>query len=321
MSDKKKILIIQPIHKAGIDLLENHPKFEFEVIENIDSENIVSKISECDALSIRTAKLSGELINKSNKLKIISRHGVGYDNIDIESSKKKNITLTITATANAVAVSEHVMFMLLNISKRKDMYDSSVKSGKFIDRNKLPKTIELWNKNILIAGFGRIGQCLIKRCKGFEMNVFVYDPFVSKEIIEKFGGQKVENLTDAIKEMDAISLHVPLNKDTEGLINYELLKTMKKNCIIINAARGGIINEIDLNKALNENLIFGAGLDVFKIEPPEENNPLLKNNKVFLSPHTAAFTEECMIRMGKETIQNIIDFFDKRLDKSKIVKL
>ena len=321
MSDKKKILIIQPIHKAGIDLLENHPNFEFEVIENIDSENIVSKISECDALSIRTAKLSGELINKSNKLKIISRHGVGYDNIDIESSKKKNITLTITATANAVAVSEHVMFMLLNISKRKDMYDSSVKSGRFSDRNKLPKTIELWNKNILIAGFGRIGQCLIKRCKGFEMNVFVYDPFVSKEIIEKFGGQKVENLTDAIKEMDAISLHVPLNKDTEGLINYELLKTMKKNCIIINAARGGIINEIDLNKALNENLIFGAGLDVFKIEPPEENNPLLKNNKVFLSPHTAAFTEECMIRMGKETIQNIIDFFDKRLDKSKIVKL
>jgi len=302
-------------------LLENHPKFEFEVIENIDSENIVSKISECDALSIRTAKLSGELINKSNKLKIISRHGVGYDNIDIESSKKKNITLTITATANAVAVSEHVMFMLLNISKRKDMYDSSVKSGRFSDRNKLPKTIELWNKNILIAGFGRIGQCLIKRCKGFEMNVFVYDPFVSKEIIEKFGGQKVENLTDAIKEMDAISLHVPLNKDTEGLINYELLKTMKKNCIIINAARGGIINETDLNKALNENLIFGAGLDVFKIEPPEENNPLLKNDKVFLSPHTAAFTEECMIRMGKETIQNIIDFFDKRLDKSKIVKL
>tara|TARA_B100000287_G_scaffold265675_1_gene249898 strand:- start:298 stop:939 length:642 start_codon:yes stop_codon:yes gene_type:complete len=213
------------------------------------------------------------------------------------------------------------MFMLLNISKRKDMYDSSVKSGRFSDRNKLPKTIELWNKNILIAGFGRIGQCLIKRCKGFEMNVFVYDPFVSKEIIEKFGGQKVENLTDAIKEMDAISLHVPLNKDTEGLINYELLKTMKKNCIIINAARGGIINEIDLNKALNENLIFGAGLDVFKIEPPEENNPLLKNDKVFLSPHTAAFTEECMIRMGKETIQNIIDFFDKRLDKSKIVKL
>tara|TARA_B100000676_G_C18061493_1_gene838085 strand:- start:414 stop:1379 length:966 start_codon:yes stop_codon:yes gene_type:complete len=321
VSDKKKILVIQPIHKAGIDLLENHPQYEFEVIENINSKNIISKISECDALSIRTAKLSAELINKTNKLKIISRHGVGYDNIDIQSSKKKNITLAITATANAVAVAEHVMFMLLNISKRKNMYDSCVKSGRFNERNELPKTIELWNKNILIAGFGRIGQCLIKRCKGFEMNIFVYDPFVPKEVIEKFGGKKVENLTETIKEMDAISLHVPLNKDTEGLIDYDLLKTMKRNSIIINAARGGIINEIDLNKALNENLIFGAGLDVFKIEPPDENNPLLKNEKVFLSPHTAAFTEECMIRMGKETIQNIIDFFDKKLDKSKIVKL
>ena len=219
MSDKKKILVIQSIHKAGIDLLENHPNFDFEVIENLDTENIISKISECDALSIRTAKLPADLINNSKKLQIISRHGVGYDNIDTQAAKKNNITLSITATANAVAVAEHVMFMLLNISKRKDMYDSTVKSGKFVERNKLPKTIELWNKNILIAGFGRIGQCLIKRCKGFEMNVFIYDPFVSKEIIEKLGGKKVDNLANAVKDMDAISLHIPLNKDTENLIN------------------------------------------------------------------------------------------------------
>ena len=153
------------------------------------------------------------------------------------------------------------------------------------------------------------------------MNVFVYDPFVSKDVIEKFGGTKVDNLAEAVKQMDVISLHVPLNKETKNLINFDLLKTMKKNCIIINAARGGIINEIDLDKALRENLIFGAGLDVFETEPPKSENPLLKNDKVFLSPHTAAFTEECMIRMGKETIQNIIDFFEKKLDKSKIIKL
>ena len=153
------------------------------------------------------------------------------------------------------------------------------------------------------------------------MNVFVYDPFVSKEVIESLGGKKVENLEDSIKNMDAVSLHVPLNDKTKNLINYNLLRTMKKNCIIINAARGGVINEIDLDRALNENLIFGAGLDVFEKEPPEQNNPLLKNEKVFLSPHTAAFTEECMVRMGKETIQNIIDFFEKKLDKSKIIKL
>ena len=318
---KKKILIIQPIHEAGIKLLMDNSNYEYEIIENLEAQDIKSKISNCDAISIRTAKLSGELINCSKNLKIISRHGVGYDNIDLKASKEKNITLAITSTANAVAVAEHVLFMLLNIAKRKSMYDETVKSGNFSNRNKLPKTIEIWNKNILIAGFGRIGQCLIKRCLGFEMNVFVYDPFVSKEVVESLGGKKVENLEDSIKNMDAVSLHVPLNDKTKNLINYNLLKTMKKNCIIINAARGGVINEIDLDRALNENLIFGAGLDVFEKEPPDQNNPLLKNEKVFLSPHTAAFTEECMVRMGKETIQNIIDFFEKKLDKSKTIKL
>ena len=201
------------------------------------------------------------------------------------------------------------------------MYDNAVKEGKFEDRNKLPKTVEIWNKNILIAGFGRIGQALIKRCLGFEMKVFVYDPFISKEVVEKFGGIKVDNINDVCKDVDAISLHVPLNKNTKNLINYELLKSMKKNCIIINAARGGIVNEIDLDRALNEDLIFGAGLDVFEVEPPNLKNPLLKNNKAFLSPHTAAFTEECMTRMGIETAQNIIDFFEGKLEESKKVKI
>ena len=261
---KKKILIIQPIHEAGIKLLMDNSNYEYEIIENLEAQDIKSKISNCDAISIRTAKLSGELINCSKNLKIISRHGVGYDNIDLKATKEKNITLSITATANAVAVAEHVLFMLLNISKRKSMYDEAVKSGNFSNRNKLPKTIEIWNKNILIAGFGRIGQRLIKRCQGFEMNVFVYDPFVKSNEVENLGGKKIENLDESLKTMDAISLHMPLTEKTKNIINYDLLKKMKKNCIIINAARGGMINEIDLDKALNEGLIFGAGLDVFE---------------------------------------------------------
>ena len=316
----KNILIIQPIDKSGIEILENHPDYNFEIIDGTDLEEIKKKVIECEGISIRTAKLPAEVIRGAKNLKIISRHGVGYDNIDLEAAKEKNITISITATANAVAVAEHVMFMLLNISKRKDMYDKTVKSGRFKDRNKLPKTIELWNKNILIMGFGRIGKSLIKRCIGFEMNVYVYDPFVSKEEIESLGGKKIEDLKEGVKKMDALTLHMPLNEKTKNIINYDVLKNMKKNCIIINASRGGIINENDLNKSLNENKIFGAGLDVFDTEPPDNDNPLLKNDKTFLSPHTAAFTEECMVRMGKETIQNIIDFFDKKLEKSKIVK-
>ena len=319
MPEKKKILVIQNIHQEGIKLLEDNSSYEFEIFDEIN-EDLRHKIVDCDAISIRTAKLPNEIISSAKKLQVISRHGVGYDNIDLKSTKEIGATLTITATANAVAVAEHVMFMLLNISKRKDMYDQSVKLGKFNDRNKLPKTIELWGKNILIAGFGRIGQALIKRCLGFEMNVFVYDPYINDEKIKSLGGKKVNDLKEAVKDMDAISLHMPLNDETKNIVNYDLLRSMKTNCIVINAARGGIINEVDLDKALKENLIFGAGLDVFETEPPKSDNPLLKNDKVFLSPHTAAFTEECMIRMGKETIQNIIDFFEKKLDKSKIIK-
>ena len=163
MSDKKKILVVQNIHNDGIQLLKENPNYEFEIIEDANPELIKKKITECDGLSIRTAKLPDEIINLGKKLKIISRHGVGYDNIGLNSSKKNNITIAITATANAVAVAEHVMFMLLNISKRKNMYHETVKTGKFNERNKLPKTIELWKKNVLILGFGRIGKALIKR--------------------------------------------------------------------------------------------------------------------------------------------------------------
>ena len=321
MSNKKKILVIQKVHDKGMELINNHPDFDVEVTDDVSVENLKTKIKDCDGASIRIAKLSGEVINEAKNLKIISRHGVGYDNIDLKTAKERDIKIAITANANAVTVAEHVMFVLLNIAKRRELYHTTVKEGNFKDRNKLPKTIEVWKKNFLIMGFGRIGKALIKRCLGFEMNVYVYDPFVDKDIIDKLGGEKVNNIEEAVKTMDVISLHMPLTEKTENLINYDLLKTMKKNCIIINAARGGIINEEDLNKALNEDLIFGAGIDVFKQEPPENDNPLLKNDKVYLSPHTAAFTDECMTRMGVETIQNIIDYFDDTLEKSKIVRL
>ena len=135
------------------------------------------------------------------------------------------------------------------------------------------------------------------------------------------GGKKIENLKDSIKEMDYVSIHSPLTKETKNMFNLEMFKKMKKSSIIINTSRGGVINEIDLNEALNKNLIFGAGLDVFEKEPPDKNNLLLKNEKVFLSPHVSTFSEECIERMGKEVVQNIIDFFDGKLEKSKIVKV
>jgi len=213
------------------------------------------------------------------------------------------------------------MYMMLVLSKAKLTYDNEVRTGAFKKNMKTIKTFELMGKEILIAGFGRIGKSLIKKCLGFDMNVSVYDPFLDSKTISDYGGIKVDSIEYTVKKADFISLHIPLNDKTKNFINYDLLKKMKKNCIIINTARGGIINELDLNKALNENLIFGAGLDVFEKEPPNIDNLLLKNKKVIMSPHTSALTDECKIRMAKETVKNIIDFFDNKLDKSVIVKL
>jgi D-3-phosphoglycerate dehydrogenase len=316
-----KIGIIENIHPSGIELLNNNSNFEYDIITDISEENLRSKIEKYDAVSLRVSRLTENVLSYAKNLKVISRHGVGYDNVPINYLKKNNITLMITGTANAVAVSEHVFYMMLSLSKSLLYLDTEVRSGNFKSNIKNFQTFELQNKEILIAGFGRIGKNLIKKCIGFDMIPKVYDPFVNEQEIQKLGGHKVNNFIEGVKSADFLTIHMPLNKETNNIINYELLTCMKKNSIIINTARGGIINEVDLNKALNENIIFGAGLDVFEKEPPDLNNPLLKNKKVIMTPHTAALTNECKIRMSKETIQNIINFFENKINKNMIVKL
>ena len=316
-----KIAIIEEIDKEGLKLFDKNSKFSYEIITDTSEENLIRVLPNFDGCSLRVSKLTSKIMSACKNLKIISRHGVGYDNIDLNYIKKNNITLTITATANAAAVSEHVMYMMLILSKAKLTYDDEVRNGSFKKNIKNIKTFELMGKEVLIAGFGRIGKSLIKKCLGFDMKVSIYDPFLDEKIINDLGGKKVSFLEEGIQVADFVSIHMPLNNKTKNLFNYGLIKKMKKNSIIINTARGGIINEVDLNTALNENLIFGAGLDVFEKEPPSSDNPLLKNKRLIMSPHTSALTDECKIRMAKETVKNIIDFFDNKLDKSVIVKL
>jgi len=317
-----KIAIVDKMHEDGINLLKKNPKFQCEIIEDLSKENLISKLPHFDGITLRRGKIDAEILEKCKNLKVISRHGVGYDNVDINFLKKNNIKLLVTATTTSISPAEHIMFMILNISKGIDFFDKSVRQGEFgsvmhIKHN----TFELSNKKILIIGFGRIGRQLIKRCLGFEMKVHAYDPFVDKKTIESFGGKKVDELNIGLQEADIISLSVPLTKETHNMINMDKMKMMKKNAVIINTSRGGIVNEKDLNEALNKNIIYGAGLDVFEKEPPENNNPLLSNKKVVLSPHAATFTKECLSKMSMETTQNIINFFENKLDKLKIVKL
>ena len=316
-----KIGIIQKIHEKGLELLDSNKDFQYEIIDDVTEENLLKKIHLYDGITLRVSKLSNNLLSKATKLKVISRHGVGYDNVDTTYLKSKNITLLITATANAIAVSEHVFYLMLTISKNFLNLDNEVRIGNFKTNINKFETFELHNKEILIAGFGRIGKNLIKKCIGFNMSVKVYDPFVDKKLITDMGGEKVDNFDVALETLDFLSVHMPLNKDTKDLINFKKMKTMKKSSVIINTARGGIVNETDLNQAVNENVILGAGLDVFSNEPINIDNSLLKNKRIILSPHTAALTNECKIRMGIETAKNIIDFFEKKVNKNMLVKL
>ena len=317
----KKIAIIEQIHNDGLELFKKSSDYEYELITDVSEENLIKRLPKFDGCTLRVSKLGENILKHCTKLKVISRHGVGYDNVDLSFIKKKNISLLITATANAVAVAEHVIYMMLSISKSINQYDNEVRLGNFKKNASKIETLELFKKEMLIVGFGRIGRSLIKRCLGFDMKINVFDPFVDDKIIKNFGGNKVTNLDRGLETCDYLSLHIPLTEKTKNLINYERIKTMKKNAIIINTSRGGIINESDLNKALENNIIFGAGLDVFGKEPIEKDNPLINNNKVLLSPHSATFTNECKSRMAIETTKNIIDFFENKLDKSMIVKL
>ena len=317
----KKIAVIEKIHKDGLKLIDEKSDYKYELISDVSEENLKKKLPNFDACTLRVSKLNENILKHCPKLKVISRHGVGFDNVDLEYIKKNNITLLVTATANAVAVAEHVIYMMLSISKSISRYDNEVRLGNFKKNASEIETLELFNKEVLIVGFGRIGKSLIKRCLGFEMKVNVYDPFVSKEIISQFGGNKIDNLDDGLKSCDYLSLHIPLNEKTKNMINGSKLNSMKKTAVIINTSRGGIINEIDLDNALNDKIIFGAGLDVFEKEPVNKDNPLLKNKRVLLSPHSATFTNECKSRMSIETTRNIIDFFENKLNKSMIVKI
>ena len=305
-----KIAIVDKIHSDGIKLLEDNPKFQYELIEDLSKKNLMSKLPSFDGITLRRGKIDSEILEKCKNLKVISRHGVGYDNVDTKFLKKKNITLLITATTTAVSPAEHIMFMILNISKGIDLYDKAVRDGKFDTamHMKNNNNFELKNKKILIIGFGRIGKKLIKRCLGFEMKVYAYDPFVDQKTIISFGGVKVNDLNDGLKEADILSLSVPLTEKTHNMINLEKMKIMKKSAVIINISRGSVVNEKDLNEALNKGIIYGAGLDVFEKEPPDYDNPLLKNKRIVLSPHAATFTNECRSNMSIETVQNVIDF-------------
>ena len=308
-----KIATMGPIHVDGLSILEKNGCDVFEVT-NFSSDSLIAKLQDVDGIALRTAKLTKDVLEKCHKLKIVSRHGVGYDNVDLNYLNEKKIALAITGTANAVTVAEHVMAMFLTVCKIIKESDGLVREGKFVEKSSLPDFFELFEKNIFILGFGRIGRALAKRCLGFDTRVYVYDPFIASSIIKENNCIPVD-LNEGLRIADFISVHMPLNEKTKNIIAKDQLMMMKKNCILVNTARGGIINEKDLVWALTNKEIYGAGIDVYEQEPPSIDNPLFKLNNIILTPHIAGLTLECRKRMAIETCENVLHYLS---DSSKL---
>jgi D-3-phosphoglycerate dehydrogenase len=307
-----KIAVMGSVHLDGWEILKKANLKPFEII-NFDEKNIIEELKDVDGILLRTSKLTSSILSKINNLKIVSRHGVGYDNVDLEYLNINKIALGITGTSNAVSVAEHVLTCFLYLAKNIHLSDKLTKSGKFRDKASLPDFFELYGKNVLICGFGRIGKAVAKRCLGFDAKVYVFDPFVKNQEIESLGCITI-NKDDGIKLADYITIHLPLNEKTKNFISYNEFEIMKNSAVIVNTARGGIINEKSLVNALEKKIIRGAGLDVFETEPPSHDNLIFKLPNVILSPHNAALTLECRKRMAKEAANNIINFLSKSKD-------
>ena len=319
-SNKYKVLVVQGLHEQGLEMLKQRSDIEFKVLLSDDENEILEAAKDVNGITVRTAQITEKIINSSKNLQVISRHGVGYDSINLKSLNNKKIPLTIAAHSNMISVSEQAMFFLLALNKNVFYYDDFTRKGDWTNRWDV-KAWDLAGKNIMVIGFGRIGSNFVKRALAFDMNVYVYDPYIDHEKIKKSGAIPIQNFKNNLSKMDAITLHCPKNEETTNLFTKKEFQTMKKNAFIINCARGGILNEDDLYEALLNEKIAGAGLDVFDVEPTPSSNPLFKLKNVILSPHIAGVTVESTVRMATETVQNVLDVFDNKVNKSVVVNL
>ena len=319
-SNKYKVLVVQGLHEQGLEMLKQRSDIEFKVLLSDDENEILEAAKDVNGITVRTAQITEKIINSSKNLRVISRHGVGYDSINLKSLNNKKIPLTIAAHSNMISVSEQAMFFLLALNKNVFYYDDFTRKGDWTNRWDV-KAWDLAGKNIMVIGFGRIGSNFVKRALAFDMNVYVYDPYIDHEKIKKSGAIPIQNFKNNLSKMDAITLHCPKNEETTNLFTKKEFQTMKKNAFIINCARGGILNEDDLYEALLNKKIAGAGLDVFDVEPTPSSNPLFKLKNVILSPHIAGVTVESTVRMATETVQNVLDVFDNKVNKSVVVNL
>lgn len=311
------ILVAGKLHAAGLERLKAAKDMTFTLVDEVSLESYLPHVGATDAVVLRTQPMTAEVIAAAPSLKIVSRHGVGYDAVDVAALNARGIPLAIVGDVNSRAVAEHTLMLMLATARKAVQHDAAIRRGEWNVRNRF-ETVELDGKTLLLVGFGRIGRRVAELARAFGMAVAAYDPFVKPEVMAKHGVRPEADLVKALASADYVSLHMP--GSTAGAVIWEEeIRAMKRGAILINAARGGLVDENALDQALRDGRLAGAGLDVFKTEPPAADHPLLANERVLLSPHAAGLTAECAARMAVASVQNVLDHFAGRLDPALVV--
>ncbi len=299
-----KVLVAAPLHEKAIEVLKN-AGFEVLYDEYPDEERLVELVKDVEAIIVRSKpKVTRKVIEAAPKLKVIGRAGVGLDNIDLEAAKERGIKVVNSPGASSRSVAELVLALMFNVARKVAFADRKMREGVWAKKQCMG--IELEGKTLGIVGFGRIGYQIAKIAKALGMNILLYDPYPNEERAKEVGGKFVD-LETLLRESDVVTLHVPLIDATYHLINEERLKIMKPTAILINAARGAVVDTNALVKALREGWIAGAGLDVFEEEPLPKEHPLTKLDNVVLTPHIGASTVEAQMRAGVQVAEQIVE--------------
>ena len=291
-----RVLLYEDMHRAGVDLLAD--KAEIVMAKSLDEDVLVEQVKDVDAIVIRAnGKVTARLMDAAPRLKVIGRHGVGVEAIDLEAAKARGIVVCNTPDANVESVAEQAVGFMVVLSKQIQKADKAIRQGKWNVRYEYIGQ-EMFGRTLGLVGMGRIGSRVAEICNyGFRMPVIYYDVVRYPLVEEKLDAKQV-TLDELLVRADYISVHVPLLPSTRNIIGREQLAKTKKGAILINTARGGVIDEAALFDALERGHLAGAGLDVYTVEPTPDDNPLFLLENVILSPHMAAHTDDALKAMS-----------------------
>lgn len=320
MSQKWNVLLPERIHEAGPESISDFSVFESVSEYGKTPEQLGPHINDIDAIILRTAELTESVIEAAENLKIIAKHGAGLDNVDIESATKNGIIVCNTPGANSRAVAEHAVCLLLTVRRNVVLADRRVRGGKWnetrTDWDQFRRS-QIKQDVLGLVSFGNISQEVAKIASGMGMDCITYDPYVPDEAMSD-DVTKVESIDELFDRSDVVSVHSPLTEETRHSIGLLELQKLGPKGILINTARGGIVDEDALLKALEDDIILGAGLDVLEQEPPNQDHPLLENDRTVLTPHLAGLTEESTYNMSVGAAKNIRTVYEGGIPDSAV---